>query len=373
MSLAVVILAAGQGTRMKSRLPKVLHPLAGRPMISYAVDKARSLTDIPPVVVVGYGMEQVQAALGGGVTWVVQERQLGTGHACMQARPVLEGHTDTVLVLYGDMPLLTVETLSRLVEAHSSASGPITMLTVVADDPMGFGRILRDEAGQVVGIVEEAVATPEQLAIRELNVGVYCFQAGWLWPHLEQLPLSPKGEYFLTDLVGMAVAEGLPVQAITVDDVEEVLGINTRVHLARAETVLRRRINEHWMLEGVTLVDPTTAYIDATVRIGQDTVILPNTCLQGQTVIGQDCRIGPNTIIRDAIIGDRCRVVASLVEGIVLEDGADVGPFAHLERLRSKSAGSTRGGPSSSLPPQHLGDNVELLRYPLERKFKQKE
>jgi bifunctional UDP-N-acetylglucosamine pyrophosphorylase/glucosamine-1-phosphate N-acetyltransferase len=330
--LSIVILAAGQSTRMKSELPKVLHPLAGKPMVQYSVETAAQATSEKPLLVVGNGADEVRRAVGDQVIYVEQREQLGTGHAVLQARPLLEGRSETVLVCYADMPLLSAETLRRLLELHGEDKGPITMLTVEADDPMGFGRILRDEGGQVVGIVEEAVATEEQKAIRELNCGVYCFDNDWLWPHLAQLPLSPKGEYYLTDLVAMAVAEGQVVAALKISDVTEVLGINDRTHLAQAEAVMRQRINKKWMLEGVTLLDPTLVFIEATVEVGQDTVIYPNTYLQGATTIGRQCRLGPNTIVRDSTVDDGCIIEASVIEGAVLEEGVDVGPFSHLRK-----------------------------------------
>lgn len=333
MELAVVILAAGQGIRMRSDLPKVLHPLAGRPLVTYAVETARALTDAEPVLVVGRGAEPVRETVGDGVVFVEQTEQLGTGHAVLQAREVLQSQTDLVLVTYADMPLLTVETLRRVVERQWENPGPITMLTLISDDPHGFGRVVRDESNAVVQVVEEAVATPEQLAIRELNAGVYCFDANWLWSHVGRIPLSlPKREYYLPDLIGMAVAEGLRVEAVTTEDVSETLGINTRVHLAEAESVLRRRINERWMLAGVTIVDPATTYIEPGVTIGRDTILWPNTHLRGETTIGEDCHVGPNTIIVDCQIGNGCRVLASVLEQAVMEDGSDVGPFSHLRK-----------------------------------------
>ena len=301
-------------------------------MVQYSVETAAQATSEKPLLVVGNGADEVRRAVGDQVIYVEQREQLGTGHAVLQARPLLEGRSETVLVCYADMPLLSAETLRRLLELHGEDKGPITMLTVEADDPMGFGRILRDEGGQVVGIVEEAVATEEQKAIRELNCGVYCFDNDWLWPHLAQLPLSPKGEYYLTDLVAMAVAEGQVVAALKISDVTEVLGINDRTHLAQAEEVMRQRINKKWMLEGVTLLDPTLVFIEATVEVGQDTVIYPNTYLQGATTIGRQCRLGPNTIVRDSTVDDGCIIEASVIEGAVLEEGVDVGPFSHLRK-----------------------------------------
>ncbi|MCS7177824.1 MAG: bifunctional UDP-N-acetylglucosamine diphosphorylase/glucosamine-1-phosphate N-acetyltransferase GlmU [Anaerolineae bacterium] len=328
--LGVVILAAGQGTRMRSEVPKVLHPLCGRPMVFYTLDAVHSLSDLPPVLVVGYGAEEVRRAVGESVTYVEQPEQRGTGHAVLQARPVLEGRADEVLILYADMPLLTAETLRRVVDARRTARAVLSILTVVAEDPRGFGRVVRQADGSVARIVEEADATDEERALRELNAGVYACDAAWLWAHLPLLPLSRKGEYYLTDLVGMAAREGHPVVTVAADDPTEALGINTRVHLAEAEAVLRRRINDRWMVAGVTMIDPQTTYIEPTVAIGPDTVIWPNTILRGTTVVGRGCHLGPNTLIADSVIGDRCRVVASVVEGAVMEEGSDVGPFSHL-------------------------------------------
>lgn len=206
------------------------------------------------------------------------------------------------------------------------------MLTVMAEDARGFGRVVRSSDGQVQAVVEESQATPEQLQIRELNASVYCFAAEWLWEALRRIPLSPKGEYYLTDLVGIAIGEGNAVKALTVEDPEEMIGINTRVHLAEAEAILRRRINEGWMLAGVTLIDPQSTYIESGVKIGQDTVIYPDTYLHGSTTIGEDCVIGPNVIIRDSQLGNRVKVQVSVMEKAVLEDEVDVGPFARLRK-----------------------------------------
>jgi len=362
MNLAAVVLAAGQSTRMKSERPKVLHPLAGRPIISYAVETAAQLDVGKPVLVVGHAMEQVREVVGDAAEYVVQEKQLGTGHAVLQARPVLEGRCDTVLVTYGDMPLLTTETLRRLIARHGEGGGPITMLTLLAEDPRGFGRVVRDAEGRVVGIVEEADCTPEQLAIRELNAGVYCFDAPWLWEHLPRLPLSRKGEYYLTDLVGLAVAEEAEVVAVITEDEAECLGINTRVHLAEAERVMRQRINRHWMLAGVTLVDPETTYIDALVEIGQDTVIHPNTHLRGKTRIGRQCAIGPNCVLVDTIVGDRCEIRLSVCEQAVLEDEVDIGPFAHLRRGAHLARGVHMGN-FGEVKNSYLGPGVKMGHF----------
>ena len=331
MKVAAVILAAGQGTRMRSALPKVLHPLAGRPLIEYALETAQALADLQPVVVVSPQAETVRQAVEGRATCVEQAEQLGTGHAVLQAREALRGQSDLVLVTYADMPLLTVETLGRLVEAQKRNPGPLTILTLVHSDPRGFGRVIRDSDGGVLRVVEEAVATPEQLALRELNAGVYCFAAEWLWSRVDRIPLSlPKREHYLTDMVEMAVAEGLRVEAVATTDSDETLGINTRVHLAEAEAVLRRRINRRWMEAGVTLVDPATTYIEPSVQLAPDVTIWPNTVLRGATTVGEGSTIGPNAVIENSQIGAGCRVLASVLEGAVMEDGADIGPFGHL-------------------------------------------
>lgn len=333
MTLSALILAAGQGTRMRSDLPKVLHPLGGRPMVVYSVEVGRQVSGGgKPALVVGNGSEAVRELLGDSAEYVEQGERLGTGHAVMMAEPALKGRSDLVLVYYADMPLWRAETLSKLAETQGGNPGPMTLATVIAGDPRGFGRVVRDGSGRVRAIVEEAQATPEEKAIRELNVGAYCFRANWLWATLPKLPMSPKGEYYLTDLVGLAVSEGEEVRAVAVEDPDEALGINTRVHLAEAEAILRRRINRGWMEAGVTMIDPETTYIAPGVTLGEDTLLLPNTHLWGTTRVGRHCRLGPNTIVRDTAIGDRCTVECSVLEGAVLEDGVDVGPFAHLRK-----------------------------------------
>jgi bifunctional UDP-N-acetylglucosamine pyrophosphorylase/glucosamine-1-phosphate N-acetyltransferase len=230
------------------------------------------------------------------------------------------------------MPLITPSTLGAVLQAQSSQSGPLTMLTQISEVARGFGRVLRNSEGAVQAVVEEAQATLEQLQIRELNTSVYCFAADWLWGALARLPLSPKGEYYLTDVVAIAVSDGLPVQAVTLADPTEAIGINDRIHLAEAVALLRKRTNERWMSAGVTLVDPARTYIEATAAIGQDTVIWPDTYLRGATTIGSECVVGPNAVLKDTHLGDRCRVVASILEGAVVEEEVDIGPYAHLRK-----------------------------------------
>ena len=283
---------------MKSDRPKSLHPLAGRPLIAYAVETAQALTGAKPVLIVGSGAEAVLEATGDAAVFVEQDKQdeqRGAGHALLQSRDTFPASTDLALVTRADMPLLTGETLRRLAERQQSNPGPITALT-----------------------------GPEQRPI-----GVYCFDADWL----RQIPLtSSPEECHLSDLVEIAVAEGWQTEAVPASDSDEALRIDTRLHLARAECLLRRRINERWMLTGVTIVDPATTYIEPGVAIGPDTTIWPNTHLRGRTEIGAHCHIGPNSIVEDCYIGDRCRVLASVLEQAVMEDEADIGPFGHLRK-----------------------------------------
>ncbi|HEY4693246.1 MAG TPA: NTP transferase domain-containing protein [Bellilinea sp.] len=328
--LNAVILAAGFGKRMQSSLPKVLHPLAGVPMLEHSLRAAAGVTSELPVVVIGHGAEQVRQTIGEKARFVLQEQQLGTAHALQMAEPQLAGQPGLVLVTTGDMPLLTSATFLRLIDIQRNSSGPFSMLSVVLPDPHGFGRVVRGSNGAVNAIVEEAQATPEILAIRELNASVYCFDNAWLWDALRRIKLSPKGEYYLTDVVSVAVEEELQVQALIADDPQEALGINTREHLAEAAAVLRKRINSRWMLEGVSMVDPASTYIDVDVSLGRETLLLPGTSLQGKTVIGDGCNIGPDVKIVNSTLGAGCQVLYSVVEESQLPDGALVGPFTHL-------------------------------------------
>lgn len=364
-TLATVILAAGQGTRMKSRLAKVLHPLGGRPMVDYVIDAAWQLSGRAPVLVVGRQAEAVREHVGQRAICVEQAEQLGTAHATLMAAEALRGQSDLVLVYYADMPLLQAETLQRLVAAHtaSAARPALTMLTITVDDPRGFGRIVRHADGTVAAIVEEAAATPEQRQIRELNVGVYVFDAAWLWEALPRIqPTPPKQEYYLTDVVTLANADGRPVLALEGDDPDELIGINTRVHLAEAEAALRRRINEMHMLNGVTIVDPASTYIEPGVTIGPDTVILPNTHLRGATTIGAGCSIGPNAILRNATVGDGCTVLASVIEDSTLEDGVDMGPFSRIRNGAYLAAGVHMGN-FGEVKKSRLGPGVKMGHF----------
>lgn len=357
-----VILAAGQGTRMRSTLPKVLHPLLGRPMVFYSLEIVQKATGTKPVLVVGHNAEKVQQTVGDLADYVLQEPQSGTGHAVRMAEPLLRGKTDYVLVTTADMPLLSSETVETILREQQSHTGPITMLTILTEAPLDFGRVIRDANGKVRAIVEAAQASPDQLAIREFNASVYCFSADWLWDSLPRISLSPKGEYYLTDLVEIAAKEGSSIQAIPVDDTTETIGINNRIHLSEAEAKLRERINRKWMLAGVTMIDPGTAYIEPGVSIGQDTVIWPNTYLQGDTVVGDGCVLGPNSIIRDTRLGNGCKVFSSVLEKAILEDGVDVGPFGHLRKGAHLAQGVHMGN-FGEVKNSYLGPGTKMGHF----------
>ena len=368
MSLSVIILAAGQGVRMKSDLPKVMHPLAGRPMVRYVVDTAQALEPACLVVVVGHGADLVRQALGDGLTYAVQAERLGTGHAVQQAAEVAAGRAGTVLVLFGDSPLVRPETLRRAVACHQAEGAAVTMLSFRPGDPTGYGRIVRDEAGErVVAIVEERDATPEQRVIGEVSSGIYCFRDGWLWPNLARLAADPAlganhSEIYLTDLVGMARQQGEPVIAVPMADALEAIGLDQRAKLAQGEAEMRRRINERWMLAGVTMVDPATTYVEADVEIGADTTIWPNTLLQGRTRIGRGCTIGPGTIVRGSSIGDGCRAELSVVEQAIMDEGSEIGPFGHLRKGAHLGPGVHMGN-FGEVKNSYLGPGVKMGHF----------
>ncbi|MBN1484200.1 MAG: bifunctional UDP-N-acetylglucosamine diphosphorylase/glucosamine-1-phosphate N-acetyltransferase GlmU [Chloroflexia bacterium] len=360
--LAVVILAAGQSTRMRSKKSKLLHPLAGRPLIAYPMRLVAELQPAQRLAILGHLATEVRAALDPKAQEVLQEPQLGTGHALQQAQPLLQGQCQEVLVLYGDTPLLRLETIQAMRQAHQEHGAVLTLLSGIVPDPTGYGRVLRDARGQVQAVVEDAEASPEQRAIHEINSGILLFQADWLWQHLPQIPRSLQGEYYLTDLIGMAVEEQAPVVAYTAPDPEEIMGINTRLHLAQAEAILRQRVAQRLMLAGVTILDPTSTYIDDTVEIGRDSTIYPNSYLYGETRIGEDCVIGPNSLLLDSQVGDRCRILASVLEQALLEDEVDVGPFSHM-RKGAHLAHGVHVGNFGEVKNAHLGPGVKMGHF----------
>src|SRR5919106_1328395 len=331
--LTTVILAAGEGKRMRSRTPKVLHPLCGRPLIAYALRLARALSD-RVVLVVGPNAHGVRVVAGAGVTIVEQRERLGTGQAVLQARDACPT-SGALLVLAGDMPLLLLETLERLVAHQRATSAAATVLTAIVDRPHGYGRVLR-QGGRVNGIVEERDATADQKAISEINTSVYCFDARRLWPALGEIkPDNDQGELYLTDVIGLLARAGARVEAVSVGDPAEALGINDRRQLAELAAIQRRRILDRLMSEGVTVIDPSATYVDVEVEIGEDTVLHPATSLQGHVRIGERCTILPGAQIRDSTLEDEVTVLdGAVVVDSHLPRGETVAAHAHVEGRR---------------------------------------
>ncbi len=337
--VTAIVLAAGSGTRMRSSLHKVLHPVVGRTMLWHVLEAVSGAGVLPAatVIVVGDRSEQVVASVdqdraGAGYAFAEQAARLGTGHATLVARPQVKGNPSTIVVAYGDTPLLQASTVERLLRTHHETGALVTLVTGVLDDPSGYGRIVRDpETGFVTGIVEHRDATPEQRAIREINSGFCAFDAAWMWANLPLVPTAPNGEIYLTTLAELASREDPRRVATTVlEDVFETVGVNTRLQLAEAEVRLRRRLVLQLIDGGVTCEDPATVYLEPGIEVGEETVIRANTHLRGRTRIGRGCVVGPNSILTDAIIGDRANVVASVIDGVAVAPGASVGPFSNL-------------------------------------------
>jgi len=333
-NVAAVILAAGKGTRMKSGVVKVLHPAAGRPMIDWVVDAARSAGAAPIVLVVGHQADAVRAAFheAADIRCALQEEQLGTGHAVACARESLTGFGGTVLILCGDTPLLRTETLRGLIAYHRDNRASLTVLTAVLDNPHGYGRIVRGADGRVLRIVEQKDASQQEQSICEINSGIYCMETDFLFANIDSISSdNAQQEFYLTDLVSIAVKKGLICLGRSTNDADEIMGVNDRVQLAEASRILRHRINNDLMCDGVSLLDPERSYIDHGVLIGSDTVVHPNCTISGATVIGSGCIIENGVSIKGCSIGDGCHIKASSVlEDARLCSDVSVGPMAHL-------------------------------------------
>jgi bifunctional UDP-N-acetylglucosamine pyrophosphorylase/glucosamine-1-phosphate N-acetyltransferase len=333
-ALASIVLAAGKGTRMKSGVIKVLHHVAGLPMIAWPVAAAREAGSDPIVLVIGHQATAVQGVFRGSadIRCAMQEEQLGTGHAVACALEALNDFRGTVLILCGDTPLLRPETLKEMLAFHRGHQAAITVLTAVMDDPYGYGRVVRDDAGRVTRIVEQKDADPEEQEIREINSGIYCMDSGFLSSNIRGIGNdNAQGEYYLTDLLAIAVGKGLTCLAMPTADADEIMGVNDRVQLAEAARILRRRINRDHMLNGVTMIDPDTVYIDRGVTIGADTIIHPGCRIDGGAVIGSGCEIEQNVSISGCRIGDDCHIkAASVLEDSELGEDVAIGPMAHL-------------------------------------------
>lgn len=356
---SAIILAAGKGTRMKSALCKVLHSVAGRPMLLYVMDAVASAGIDRTVVVVGHQADEVKRlADASGVMFALQEPQLGTGHAVAAARGLLESVHGTVLVLPGDVPLIQPETIRRLRGFHEERGARLTVMTCEFDDPTGYGRVVRNDAGEVVRIVEQRDASPEEKHIREINTGIYVVDSTLLFSLLERVRAeNSQGEYYLTDIVSEAVNARILVHGFVADAADQVLGINTRADLARANAIVWARLREALMQEGVTMLDPSSVYLDYGVQVGMDTVIHPLVTLAGSTRVGNSCVIEPGVFIKDAVIGDGVKVMlGSRIDSAVIGDGTSVGPMAHL-RPDSRIGRNARVGNFVEVKKTDLGDN----------------
>jgi bifunctional UDP-N-acetylglucosamine pyrophosphorylase / glucosamine-1-phosphate N-acetyltransferase len=355
---AAVILAAGKSTRMKSRLPKPLHPLCGLPLSRHVVEACLAAGVSRTVIVIGHEADAVRAGLGDDLEYALQEQQRGTGDAAKAAESALSGFEGTVLVLAGDVPLLRTETLQRMMDHHRETGAAATLLTAFLDDPTGYGRIVRNADSTVARIVEHKDASPEERAIQEWNPSIYCFQARDFFTALRDVqPNNVQGEYYLTDVIGLFAQSGKRVGAVSTDDPREVLGVNSRVELAEVGRILRERILTELMLSGVTVTDPTSTYVDAGVQVGQDTVLEPQTYLYTGTTIGEECRIGPMTRIADSRIGNGTTIVASQVVDCEIGNEVKIGPFANL-RPGCKLADKVKIGDFVELKNAILGEKV---------------
>lgn len=331
MNRFAVVLAAGQGTRMKSKLYKVMHPVMGKPMVGHVVDEAKDAKVDEIVTVTGVGSEAVQDYLGERSSYVAQEEQLGTAHAVMQASDLLKDKKGTTLVICGDTPLLTSETLEGLLEYHEQQNAKGTILTAHAADPQGYGRVIRADDGSVTKIVEEKDANDEERAVQEINTGTYCFDNEALFEALERVGNNnAQGEYYLPDVIEILKDESELVTAFQLETMDEALGVNNRVSLAEANRLMRERINENHMRNGVTLVDPANTYIETDVVIGKDTFIEPGVYLKGNTVIGEDAIIGAHSVIIDSKIDNGAAIKQSVLEEAEVGKNSDVGPYSRL-------------------------------------------
>jgi bifunctional UDP-N-acetylglucosamine pyrophosphorylase/glucosamine-1-phosphate N-acetyltransferase len=325
-----LILAAGKGTRMKSDLPKVLHPLMGKPMVEYVITACRKAGVDESILVIGHQAALVREILGSNLKYVEQKEQLGTGHAVMISRNALKQYKGDLLVLAGDTPFLTGQIIRKLIRKHQKTGAAATMMTAIMDPPLAYGRVVRIN-GKISRIVEERDATPDEKKIKEVNTSHYCFQTEKLFPCLDKLRTNnDQGEYYLTDVIQILVKQHESVESLTSNDPAVLMGINNRLHLAEAHASMSREIRNHWMERGVSMPDPESVYIEPDVRIGTDTTIYPGVTLLGKTRIGNQCHIGPQVKIVDADVPEGCTIEFSVIEKRKLKKGSVIGPFAFL-------------------------------------------
>ena len=355
-----VVLAAGQGKRMKSKLYKVLHPVCGKPMVGHVVDTLEQLNCSRSVVIVGHGAEAVQGYLGQRTEFALQAQQLGTGHAVMQVQALLGEEDGVTFILCGDAPLIRTTSLQAMLEQHLSKGAAATILTAKMDNPFGYGRIIRDDNGAIHRIVEQKDCSPEEAAVNEINTGTFCFDNRKLFHALGQVKNeNAQNEYYLTDVIGILKAAGETVVGYCTEDPAEAIGVNDRVALADAERMLRERINRNHMLNGVTIIDPSATYIEKDVVIGSDTVLYPGTWLKGSTSIGSECVIGPNTEVTDSIVSDEVAIKQSIVLQSQIGKYTSVGPFAYL-RPGTKLGEDVKVGDFVEIKNATLGNGTKV-------------
>ncbi len=357
-NLAVVIMAAGKGTRMKSKLPKVMHEIAGKPLIEHVLGLVQQVGIERPIVILGHGKEVVGALLSDRCQIVIQNEQLGTGHALIQALPFLD-EKDDVIVLSGDQPLLKSDTLLELIKLHREEEATATVLTAELAEPFGYGRIVKN-AQELARIVEEKDASSEERKLHEINTGTYCFKVVELKEALSQItPKNAQGEYYLTDVFNIFIAKGTKVLTHCTPDGDEALGINSRSQLAEAETIFRQRIRQYWMDEGVTIVDPASTFIDAEVKLAQDVTLLPFTILKGKTQISEDSLIGPQVLIESCTCGVGCEISYTVAREAVISKGCLVGPYAYLRPGTHLEAG-VKIGDFVEIKNSHIGEGTKI-------------
>ena len=341
-----IILAAGKGTRMRSKLYKVLHQVCGKTMVDHVLTQLEKAHIDTIITVVGFGAKTVEQTLAHRTRYALQKQQLGTGHAVMQTEDLLGSEDGETIIVSGDTPLFTAETFEKLFKYHEQRHAAVTILTSIAPDPTGYGRIVRDNVGIVERIVEQKDADLQEQAIKEINTGGYCFDNQKLFAALKKINNdNAQGEYYLTDVIGILKQEGEIVTAYKMDDFSESMGVNDRIALAKANQVMRDRINKHWMQEGVSMVDPATTYIDAGVKLGRDTVLEGNVVIKGDTVIGNDCYISAGSRITDSTIHDGVKITSSTLEEAEMHNGSDIGPNSHLR------------------PEAEIGENVHIGNF----------
>ncbi len=359
-NLKAIILAAGEGTRMKSKKAKVLHEIFGKTMVMYVTDAAKECGASEVCVVVGHNADEVKESLkDAGVSFRLQEKQLGTGHAVMQAEDVFSDD-DNVLILYGDTPLVTAETLKKLIKFHNDENNGVTLVSAILENPTGYGRIIRDKDGNFVKNVEHKDATDEERLVKEVNTGIYCFDGKSLKYALNKLTNNnAQGEYYLPDCLEIILNSGKNVNSFIIDDASEFYGVNSRVQLAEATKIMQNRINTNLMTQGVTIVDPSNTYISAGVKVGMDTVIMPGTVIEGNSEIGENCTIGVNCHIVNSIIGNNTSVVSSVLTDAKVGNNTTVGPFAYL-RPKSNIGDNARIGDFVEIKNSNIGNGTKV-------------